>query len=80
MIRTQIQLPQTLYEEVKRVAREREMSVAEVVRRGVEYITRTYPPVASDEPWSLPTPSDLGAFKAAPEEWPLIVHDAAGQD
>lgn len=80
MVRTQIQLPQGLYEEVKRVAREREMPVAEVVRRGVEYITRAYPPVTCDEPWRLPAPSDLGAFKAAPERWPLIAHDAAGQD
>ena len=80
MIRTQIQLPQALYEEVKRVGREREMSVAEVVRRGVEYITRTYPPVACNEPWSLPAPSDLGAFRTAPDEWPMIVHDMAGQD
>ena len=71
MVRTQIQLPETLYQEVKRVARERGMSVAEVVRRGVEYITRTYPPVACDETWSLPAPSDLGAFKTEPDEWPL---------
>ena len=79
-MRTQIQLPQALYEEVKRVAREREMSVAEVVRRGVEYITRTYPPVACNEPWRLPSASDLGAFKTTPEEWPLIVHDTAAKD
>ena len=78
MVRTQIQLPDALYEEVKRVAREREMSLAEVVRRGVEYITRVYPPVADREPWFPPEPSDLGAFKAPEEDWRLIVNDPAG--
>jgi hypothetical protein len=33
-------MPDDLYREAKRVSREREISFAEVVRRGVEYITR----------------------------------------
>ena len=77
MVRTQIQLSDALYDEAKRVAREREMSLAEVVRRGVEYITRVYPPVTDNEPWSPPAPSDLGPFKAPPEDWRLIVNDPA---
>ncbi|MDE0448917.1 MAG: ribbon-helix-helix domain-containing protein [Spirochaetaceae bacterium] len=77
MVRTQIQLPDALYEEVKRVAREREMSLAEVVRRGVEYITQVYPPLADGEPWCPPEPSDLGPFKAPEEDWRLIVNDPA---
>ena len=80
MVRTQIQLPDALYDEAKRVAREREMSLAEVVRRGVEYITQVYPPVTSSEPWSPPAPSDLGPFKAPAEDWRLIVNDPAGDD
>ena len=79
MIRTQIQLSETLYAEVKRVAREREMSLAEVVRRGVEYITRAYPPVERGEQWRLPAPSRLGAFAAQPEDWRMIVNDWAGE-
>ena len=56
MIKTQIQLPDSLYYEAKRVAKEREMSLAEVLRRGVEYITRVYPPliVAEAGEWNLP--------------------------
>ena len=80
MVRTQIQLPNALYEEAQRVAREREMSLSEVVRRGVEYITRAYPPVGSGDPWRPPAPSDLGPFKAPQEDWRLIVNDAAGYD
>lgn len=57
MVKTQIQLPDHLYEQAKRVARERELSLAEVVRRGVEYITAVYPPlVENGNPWSLPDP------------------------
>jgi len=42
MIKTQIQLPDELYHKAKAVAKSRELSFAEVVRRGVEYITSVY--------------------------------------
>jgi hypothetical protein len=54
MIKTQVQLPDALYREAKRVAEERELSLAEVLRRGVEYIVRTYPPLGARRSWSLP--------------------------
>ena len=61
MIKTQIQLPDRLYRELKRVAREREMSLAEVVRRGAEYITTVYPPLPTEPPASsLPPPVTTG--------------------
>ena len=61
MIKTQIQLPDRLYQEAKRVAQEREVSLAEVVRRGVEYITRIYPPLDAHagQDWQLPEPLNL---------------------
>ncbi len=70
MVKTQIQLPDDLYREAKRVSREREISFAEVVRRGVEYITRVYP-TAGDRKgeWSPPAPRRLGAFRAPVESW-----------
>ena len=43
MIKTQVQIPDELYHKAKQVAKERELSFAEVMRRGLEYITRTYP-------------------------------------
>ncbi len=61
MIKTQIQLPETLYRELKRVAQEREMSLAEVIRRGAEYITQVYRPLDGPrQEWKLPGPFDLG--------------------
>ncbi len=60
MIKTQIQLPDALYREVKRVAEEREISLAEVLRRGAEYITRIYQPLGKERAqWTLPGPFPL---------------------
>jgi hypothetical protein len=61
MIKTQIQLPETLYRELKRVAAEREMSLAEVLRRGAEYITQVYLPIEKGKPDAgLPGPFNVG--------------------
>lgn len=56
MIRAQIQIPDALYAEVQRVAREQEWSIAEVMRRGAEEITRAYPSFkkSAEKPWKLP--------------------------
>jgi len=58
MIRTQIQIPEPLYREVQRVAREHEWSIAEVLRRGAEVVTRTYRGSnrAAAKAWRLPPP------------------------
>jgi hypothetical protein len=44
MIRTQIQLLGELYRTAKRIAAEQEISLAEVLRRGLEHMERIYPP------------------------------------
>jgi hypothetical protein len=70
MVKTQIQLPDELYRELKRVAREREMSLAEVLRRGAEILLRRYPESPeSAETWALPEPRALhgDAFFANPD-------------
>ena len=43
MIKTQVQIPEELYRKAKRIAKEREWSFAEVMRRGLEYMTSTCP-------------------------------------
>jgi hypothetical protein len=71
MIKTQVQLPDRLYREAKRVAAEREMSLAEVIRRGLEYITAAYPPLADVRPgeWTPPAARRLGAFRSPADTW-----------
>lgn len=60
MIKTQIQIPDELYRRAKQVARDREISFAEVTRRGLEYITSVYPSV-QDEIWELPRVNEHAA-------------------
>lgn len=69
MIRTQIQLPDELYSEAKRIAAEQEISLAEVLRRGLEHMRRIYPPRTNDHPWQPPTPVGLGQFQAPEKRW-----------
>jgi len=75
MRRTQIQLPDRLYDEVKRVAEAQEWSVAEVLRRGAEYIVRCYPQDERGAPWALPLLTEAGELLGEPEEWRGALED-----
>jgi hypothetical protein len=55
MTRTQIQLPDELYQRAKRFAAKRELSLAEMTRRGLELFLERYPGEDSQPgPWKLP--------------------------
>jgi hypothetical protein len=70
MIRTQIQLPDVLYAQAKRLAERHEMSLAELVRRGLEHMVRIYRADAvPDTEWHLPQPIGLGPFLAPVADW-----------
>lgn len=71
MIKTQVQLPDNLYGEAKRIARQYEMSLAEVVRRGIEGIIPSYPNRRpQEEAWKLPTVRlELTADPFTDEHW-----------
>jgi len=62
MIKTQIQIPEHLYDETKRIASDYEMSFAEVVRRGIERIVAEYRPKAKLKNWQPPKPRNLGCY------------------
>jgi hypothetical protein len=76
MIRTQIQLPDELYQRVKDFAAERELSLAEVTRRGLELFLDRYPMDSRPRRrWQLPR-VDGGGIKL-----PLArLHDVAAED
>jgi hypothetical protein len=70
MIRTQIQLPDALYARAKRLAERQEMSLAELVRRGLELMIRAYRAGDDTAPeWRLPDPVPLGDFLAPVSDW-----------
>ena len=55
MIRTQIQLPDHVYARARRVAKAKEISLAELARRGIEAILDQYPtPELIGADWTPP--------------------------
>jgi hypothetical protein len=78
MVKTQVQFPDYLYREAKRVAVEQEMSFAEVVRRGLEIAVQGYPPGrAVGEAWTLPLAKRLGRARLLEKDWALASRDSA---
>ncbi len=70
MIRTQIQLPDELYRQLKRLAAAKEWTLAETLRRASEYLLQLYSPdrMAGDGS-ALPAPLALGAFLSEAADW-----------
>jgi hypothetical protein len=61
MVRTQIQLPDEVYARARKVCKSREISMAELARRGIEYILSVYTQEpAGEQGWTLPKPRRLG--------------------
>ena len=61
MVRTQIQIPDDLYAQARQLADAKEVSLAELTRRGLEYMISIYPAkTPANAPWKLPEPRDLG--------------------
>lgn len=61
MTRTQIQLPDDVYARARKVCDAREISLAELSRRGLEYILSVYAPEPGVRTeWQPPKPRNLG--------------------
>jgi hypothetical protein len=61
MTRTQIQLPDEVFAKAKKLCEAREISLAELARRGIEYILSVYAQdPGSQEEWQPPKPRRLG--------------------
>ena len=64
MVRTQIQLPDALYQRARQFAADREMSLAELARRGLEILLERYPSTeAPAKKWKLPRIEGTGPLK-----------------
>jgi len=74
MTRTQIQLPDALYDRAKRFAAERELSLAELTRRGLELFLDRFPAHApAGKAWKLPRVN--GGLKVPPRQLRDVVAD-----
>jgi hypothetical protein len=68
MIKTQIQVPERLYREIKRLAELKGWSLAETFRRAAEQFLARHPdPRPRNEPWRPPTSDEVG--------WRGLTHD-----
>jgi len=52
------------------------MTLAEVVRRGLEHMVAIYPARESEEVWHPPAPRRLGAFRAPEKDWRELANEA----
>ena len=75
-MRTQIQLPDDLYARVKALAARMEVSLAELTRRGLEYMLSVSPGEGErGEEWTLPAAKSLGGRDPfADPDWRAGVH------
>ncbi len=80
MVRVRIQLPDELYREAKRLCEEREMSMAELARRGIEHMVTTLNRSRKGAPWLPPRPQPLGWHGLTEEQIKQIAQEEnAGQ-
>ena len=73
MIKTQIQLPDALYRDIKRLAASREWSLAETMRRAAEQFLARHPVATPppSSPWRPPVSDRVG--------WRGLSHEAVRQ-
>ena len=78
MVKTQIQFPDHLYREAKRISAEYEMSFAEVVRRGVEEAIKMHPPgLTPGDKWKLPEGRRMGKALLPEQDWDMATRGEA---
>lgn len=80
MIRTQIQIPDDVYRRAKQVAEAREISLAELLRRGLDYMLSVYASSDTPESWQPPSPRRLGWMGLSPEELKYEAQRGAAQE
>jgi hypothetical protein len=66
MLRTQIQLPEPLFQQLKRIAEQRDWSLAELVRRGMEVYVQTCPGPNGEAAWTMPVLRGSGGHLVDP--------------
>lgn len=79
MTKTQIQVPEKLFKEVRAFAKKREWTLAETFRRGAELLLQVYPDTTAATPnaaWAPPTSKRVGWKGLSSEQ----LRDAAFND
>ena len=69
MKRTQIQVPDPLYDQARRVAELRDWSVSEVFRRALEQYVAESSVTTGAQEWKLPEPRAMGIERLDCADW-----------
>ncbi len=76
MVKTQIQIPDHLFKEAKRIAAESEISFAQVVRIGLELVLKSRPPGRLPaKQWKVPKGKNMGAPLVPEDRWTELAHE-----
>ena len=76
MVRTQIQLPNKMYNQLKELAQSEETTLAEIIRRASAYLLQTQSMnTNSHTEWAPPTSEDLGEFMSSEEDWRIHANE-----
>jgi len=74
MKKVQIQLPDPLARDLAKITDQLDISLAELLRRGAEYMRRCYSGqlLEASTTWKAPQPRTLGRFKSSLKNWRQI--------
>lgn len=82
MKRTEVQLPEPLYQKVERLATQFHLSVPELLREAAEQMVRreaTPQPSKQSADWRFPEGQNLGPFLTPAEDWRLMANEAGAE-
>ena len=79
MKRTEVQLPDPLYQQMEGLAQKLQVSVPELLRNAAEQMVQRQPNTqpTKNGNWRFPEGRPLGAFRAPVEDWRLLANEAA---
>ena len=81
IIKTQIQLPDDQYARLRALAARLEVSLAELLRRGADYVLTVYPAeTTAAAEWHLPDALDLGEPMMPVESWRELANEQLPED
>ncbi len=79
MKRTELQLPDAIYQQIERLAAQLDLTVPEFLRQAAEQIVQRQakPQRKPNGDWRFPEGRRLGAFRAPVGDWRLLANEAA---
>jgi len=80
MKRAEVQLPDSIYQQVEGLAARLHLSVPELLRQAAEQMVHRQPkpPPKPNGDWRFPQGRHLGAFRVPVEDWRLLANETAG--